>query len=157
MKKDERKWIRARDELIDAVEDLGFPKELGYEAAKNLGSPKAMERMLSYLHNVKPKKIELVVDEFLAIRSEIEAWREKKASEEANERYNELLYCGLLWNCRHRGGKGISFGSLSVRKSAGDFKGVAGTEGEQSLQNLRISGRSEAAVMYDAVLPCGRG
>ena len=95
MTPDERRWIRTRDELIDAIEELGFPKELGYEAAKNLGSPKAMQRMLSYLHNVKPKKIELVVDEFLAIRSEIEAWRKKKASEEANERYNELLYYGL--------------------------------------------------------------
>lgn len=51
--------------------------------------------MIAYLENVKPKKIELVRDEFLSIRSEIEAWREKKASEAANERYNELLYYGL--------------------------------------------------------------
>lgn len=95
MTAEERQWIRTRDELIDAVEALGFPKELGYEAAKNLGSPKAMRRMLGYLYNVKPKKIELVVDEMLAIRSEIEAWRQKKASEQANERYNELLYYGI--------------------------------------------------------------
>jgi len=31
------------------------------------------------------------VDEMLAIRAEIEAWRNKKASEEANARYNEML------------------------------------------------------------------
>jgi hypothetical protein len=30
----------------------------------------------------------------LAIRSEIDAWREKKASEEANMTYNEMLYRG---------------------------------------------------------------
>ena len=54
-----------------------------------------MRRMSTYLFNVKPKKVELVVDEMLAIKSEIDTWREKKASEEANARYNEILYCGL--------------------------------------------------------------
>ena len=39
--------------------------------------------------------IELVVDEMLAIKSEIDAGREKKASEEANAKYNEMLYYGL--------------------------------------------------------------
>lgn len=63
--------------------------------AKHLGSPKAMERMISYLDYVKPKSEELIVDEMLAIRSEIDAWKEKKASEEANARYNEMLYYGL--------------------------------------------------------------
>ncbi|ETP70940.1 hypothetical protein UYO_3118 [Lachnospiraceae bacterium JC7] len=37
----------------------------------------------------------LVVDEMLAICSEIERWREKKATEEANAKYNEMLYYGL--------------------------------------------------------------
>ncbi len=32
-----------------------------------------------------------LVDEMLAICSEIEAWRNKKASEEANAAYNEYL------------------------------------------------------------------
>ena len=54
-----------------------------------------MERMIAYLRNVKPRSAELVVDEMLAIRSEIDAWREKKATEEANEAYNEMLYYGL--------------------------------------------------------------
>ena len=31
----------------------------------------------------------------LAIRSEIDAWREKKKSQEANAAYNALLYYGL--------------------------------------------------------------
>ena len=35
------------------------------------------------------------MDEMLAIRSEIDVWKEKKASEEANARYNEMLYYGL--------------------------------------------------------------
>ena len=74
---------------------LGFPAELGEAIAKHLGSPKAMERMIAYLNNVKPQSEELVVDEMLAIRSEIDAWREKKASQQANARYNEILYYGL--------------------------------------------------------------
>ena len=91
----QRLWARTRDELIQTVENLGFPAELGEAIAKHLGSPKAMERMISYLLYVKPKSEELIVDEMLAIRSEIDAWREKKASEEANARYNEMLYYGL--------------------------------------------------------------
>ena len=96
MTADQRMWVRAKEELVKAVMDLGFPEELGNEIAKNLGSPKAMQRMTSYLYYVKPKKAELVVDEMLAIRSEIEIWREKKASEEANEKYYEMRYDGIF-------------------------------------------------------------
>ncbi len=51
--------------------------------------------MTVYLKNVKPKTVELVVDEMLAIMSEIEAWREKKSSQEANAAYNELMLYGF--------------------------------------------------------------
>ena len=88
-------WSRTKDELVQAVVDLGFRPELGEAIAKHLGSPKAMERMIAYLYYVKPKTEELIVDEMLSIRSEIDAWREKKASEEANAKYNEMLYYGL--------------------------------------------------------------
>ena len=95
MSADQREWTRARDELVRTIMDLGFPEELGNEIVKNLGSSKAMNRMTGYLINVKPKSVELVVDEMLAIRSEILAWKEKKSSEEANARYNELLNYGF--------------------------------------------------------------
>ena len=88
-------WTRTKDELVESVKRLGFPAELGEAVAKHLGSPKAMERMISYVDYVKPKSEELIVDEMLAIRSEVDAWKEKKASEEANARYNEMLYYGL--------------------------------------------------------------
>lgn len=84
-------WTRSRDELVNAITQLGFPEELGIQIAKQLGSPKAMNRMLGYLYNVKPRSAELVVDEMLAICSDIDAWKEKKASEEANAYYNEML------------------------------------------------------------------
>ena len=91
----QREWAMKRDELIRTMGRLGFPADLGEQVAKQLGSPKAMQRMLIYLYNVRPNSIELVVDEMLAICSDVEAWKEKKAAEEANAKYNELLYYGI--------------------------------------------------------------
>ena len=90
-----REWKTAYDSLIRTITALGFKEELGYMVAKNLGSPKAIHRMTSYLSQVKPKKEELVVDEMLAIMSDIAAWREKKASKQANAAYNEILNYGF--------------------------------------------------------------
>jgi hypothetical protein len=95
MTTDKKEWARARDELVTAITDLGFPKELGDEIAKTLGSPKAMRRMNAYLYNVKPSRVELVVDEMLAIRDDIDRWKDKKAAEEANAAYNDILNNGL--------------------------------------------------------------
>ena len=82
-------WTDARDSLRDALKGLGFPEELGDRLSSILGSPKAIRRMTAYLGYERPDDINIVVDEALAIRSEIDAWREKKESEEANRRYNE--------------------------------------------------------------------
>ena len=95
MNDDQREWIRARDELVREIKALGFPEELGSQIAKQLGSPKAMSRMMGYLVNVKPRGAELIVDEMLAICSDIDRWREKKAAEKANTRYNEIRYYGF--------------------------------------------------------------
>ena len=88
-------WTRSRNSLIEALLSLGFPKELGHAIAKHLGSPKAIDRMTVYLNNVQPRTAEMVVDEMLSIRSEIDAWRERKEALEANAAYNEMLYYGL--------------------------------------------------------------
>ncbi len=69
MTDNQREWIRARDELVREIKALGFPEELGSQIAKQLGSPKAMSRMMGYLVNVKPRSAELIVDEMLAICS----------------------------------------------------------------------------------------
>ena len=89
-----REWARSCDELVMAIRSLGFPDELGVQIAKMLGSPKAMQRFMAYLYNEKPDTAELIVDEALAICSDIDRWKEKKASEEANAKYNEMLYHG---------------------------------------------------------------
>ena len=94
---DEREeWMEARDGLIAEVVRLGHDEALGNEIAKNLGSPKAMNRMAAYLRYEKPQRVEIIVDEMLAIKSEIEAWREKKESEEASARYYAMRRRGPL-------------------------------------------------------------
>ncbi len=92
---EQKTWLIAKNRMMDALTKLGFPEALGDQIVKNLGSPKAMDRMTSYLNNVKPEKAELVVDEMLAICSDIARWRDKKESERANAKYNEILYLGL--------------------------------------------------------------
>ena len=89
-------WLRSSEKLISAIVSLGFPEELGKAVAKNLGSPKAMERMTAYLHHAKPGNAEMVVDEMLGIMSDINSWRDRKKSLEANAAYNEIMYHGLI-------------------------------------------------------------
>lgn len=59
MTSDQREWSRTRDELVNAVASLGFPRELGDAMAKNLGSPKAMRRMIAYLYNAKKRPVDV--------------------------------------------------------------------------------------------------
>ena len=88
-------WLRARDGLATALAELGHPAEMSEPLARQLGSPKAIARMTAYLRQAKPRSIEEVVDEMLAICSDIETWRNKKAAEQANAKYNEMLNYGL--------------------------------------------------------------
>lgn len=93
---EQKEWCIAREDLDRAITSLGFPEELVNEIAKTLGSPKAIRRMISYLHHVHPDSVELVVDEMLAIRAEIDAWKDRKEALDANAKYNEMRYYGLF-------------------------------------------------------------
>lgn len=88
-------WSRAKSELTASLLSLGFPAELGDIIAQHIGSPKGMERMTAYLNYVRPDKVELIADEMLAIKADIDRWREKKESERANIAYNNILNQGL--------------------------------------------------------------
>ena len=91
-----RLWTEAKDRLVQAVVSLGFREELAELMARQLGSPKAIDRMTSYIHQAHPHTEELLVDEMLAICAEIDAWREKKASQEAQAQYNYMRWSGAL-------------------------------------------------------------
>ena len=81
----------ARDKLVRAVTSIGFPAELGELCARQIGSPRGIDRLTSYVYNVRPRSEELLVDEMLAISDQIQTWRDKKASEEAQWRYTMWL------------------------------------------------------------------
>ncbi len=84
-------WALSRNDLAKAVASLGYPEEFADLLAKQLGSPKAIDRMTAYLRMARPGSIEMIVDEMLAIRAEIDAWRAKKESQEAQEGYSAWL------------------------------------------------------------------
>ena len=90
-------WAQARDRLAAAVTGIGFSAELAELMANQLGSPKAIDRMISYIRQAHPRTEEMLVDEMLAICAEIETWRQKKESQEAQARYNSWLYY-KKWN-----------------------------------------------------------
>ena len=87
----QREWSMARDGLAAAVAFLGYPEEFADLLARELGGPKAIERMTSWLYHEKPKSMELIADEMLAIRAEIEAWRKKAEGREAQAAYSYWL------------------------------------------------------------------
>ena len=69
---------RARDRLVGAVTGLGLSESLANLLARELGSPKAIVQMARCVHRAHPNSEEILVDEMLAIKAEIDAWREKR-------------------------------------------------------------------------------
>ena len=87
----------SRNQLAAAVSSLGYPEEFADLLAKQLGSPKGIDRLTSYLYQAKPGTMEMIIDEMLAILSDIDAWREKKESLEAQAGYNSWLNSDARW------------------------------------------------------------
>lgn len=87
-----REWSEAGDRLRKAVTTLGYPSDLADLLAKELGSPRGIDRLTSYIYHAKPRSLEMIVDEMLAIKGQIDAWRDKKESEEAKAAYNARLF-----------------------------------------------------------------
>ena len=97
MRPEQRIWAQAREGLAMELAALGYPPELADLLARQLKSPKAIDRMASYLRQAKPKSLEMIVDEALAICAQIDTWREKKRSEEAQASYNAWLDSDERW------------------------------------------------------------
>ena len=88
-------WKLSADRMIKEITDLGYPEGFGRDIAKILGSPKAIDRMWAWLRGFRPESADMIADEVLAIRSEIDAWKQKKSAQEANMRYNEIVNYGI--------------------------------------------------------------
>ena len=79
----QKTWSNARNRLAAAITSLGFPEELADLLARELKSPGAIDRMTSWLYRVRPRSLETIADEMLAIRADLDAWIEKKESQAA--------------------------------------------------------------------------
>ena len=97
MTPNQRIWAFSRDQLAKAAASLGYPEELADLLAKQLKSPRAIDRMTTYLYQAHPKCLETIVDEMLAICAEMDAWRERKESRDAQESYNAWLNSKTRW------------------------------------------------------------
>ena len=91
MTPNERAWAHSRDRLASAVGTIGLPGEMADLLAKQLKSPKAIDRMTAYIYRAHPDSMEMLVDEMLAICADTESWRKKKESEEAQAGYTAWL------------------------------------------------------------------
>ena len=97
MTQNQRIWAQARERLAAAVASLGYPEEFAGLLAKQLKSPRAIDRMTSYLYLAHPGNIETIVDEMLAICADTETWREKIESREAQAGYSAWLSSDLRY------------------------------------------------------------
>ena len=92
----QKAWAQARDQLAGALEKEGFPAALADLLSGQLKSPKAIGRMAAYVRNAHPRSVEMLADEMLAICDEIQAWKDKKSSQQAQAYYNGLLFNGAI-------------------------------------------------------------
>ena len=83
---------QARDRLAAALQAQGYPAELGEMMAKQLRTPKTIDRMTSYVQHGYARSMEMLADEMLAICADADAWRKKKESQDAQAKYNTYLY-----------------------------------------------------------------
>ena len=89
-------WAQARDRLAAALAAAGYPAALADIMAKQLRSPRAIDRMTSYIYQAHPRSEEMLVDEMLSICDEIDAWRKKKIGQQAQASYTALRWYGQL-------------------------------------------------------------
>lgn len=90
MAREDADKVRARKDLVDAVEALGYPTEFGLVLAGELSGAKSMRRMASYLRQAQPTSPEEIADEMLAILDLNRAWAQRHMAEEANARYWQM-------------------------------------------------------------------
>ena len=79
----------------EMISSMGFSREFGMLIAESLVSDRARMRMVSYLAQFQPNRMEDIADEMLSINAQFESWRRKKISEYYNSKYNILLRDGL--------------------------------------------------------------
>ena len=75
----------AYDDLLAAVRELGYPEELGAALAAGLGGEWSMRRMAGYLRGARPRTMEEIADEMVAILDQRRTIVERKMAEHSQE------------------------------------------------------------------------
>jgi len=75
----------ARESLVSALGQLGYPPEFAYLLAAELRSDAAITRLAGYVRGACPQTMEEIVDEMLSIRDLNASWRDRKIAEHAQE------------------------------------------------------------------------
>ena len=78
-------------DLQAAVAAAGYPRDLAAVLAGELRGEKSMRRMAAYLRAARPKTLEEIADEMIAIIEQRDTWVKKKMSERAQSSFNEFL------------------------------------------------------------------
>jgi len=84
-------YLSAYHDLLSLCRAKGLGEDFGKLIAQQLGSERALRRMISYLVNAKPRSMEEIADEVVAIMEDVNSWREKKQAQESSAVYNAWL------------------------------------------------------------------
>ena len=78
-------------ELYHLMMKRGYPEVFCDEVTKNLNTDWPAQRMIGYLSHYQKLRLEDIADEVLAILNDRNRIMDKKATEEANIRWNEIM------------------------------------------------------------------
>ena len=81
----------AYEDLLASVTAIGYPQDLATVLADELRGEKSIRRMAAYLRAARPKTMEEIADEMIAIIEQRDAWVKKKITERAQSSFNEFL------------------------------------------------------------------
>ena len=73
---------------------LGYPESFALLIAREMATEYTANRIIAYFGRAGKPSLEEVADEMLAIKAEIDAWREKKEAMEAQASYSARLFYG---------------------------------------------------------------
>ena len=82
-------------ELYRLMLKRGYPEPFCDEVTKNLNTDWTAQRMIGYLSHYEKLRLEDVADEVLAILSDRNRIMDKKETEAANARWNEMMWNGF--------------------------------------------------------------
>lgn len=81
-------------ELYHLMIKRGYPQPFCEEVTRNLNTDWTANRMIGYLSHYQTLRLEDIADELLAILSDRNRIIDKKRTEEANARWNEMMWNG---------------------------------------------------------------